>query len=106
MAVHKCILAARSNAFAGKKSDFFFFNIILFIIAVISTNFNRLETNTRNQLETLTQKDKFIIVINKTEPEIMKQVVIFMYTAKCELNEGNGKFSKFQTNQISQEISF
>lgn len=60
-------------------------------LAVISGNFNRLETNTRNQLETLTHKDKLVIVINKTDPEIMKQVVVFLYTAKCDLNEGNGK---------------
>jgi hypothetical protein len=73
MAVHKCILAARSNAFA----------------AVISGNFNRLETSTRNQLETLTHKDKLVIVINKTDAETMKQVVVFMYTAKCDLSEGN-----------------
>ncbi|UJR09021.1 hypothetical protein I4U23_013270 [Adineta vaga] len=73
MAVHKCVLAARSNAFA----------------AVISGNFNRLETSKRDQLETLTHKDKLVIVINKTDPEIMKQVVVFMYTAKCDLNEGN-----------------
>ena len=58
---------------------------------MISGNFNRLETNTRNQLETLTHKDKLVIVINKTDPEIMKQVVVFLYTAKCDLNEGNGK---------------
>jgi hypothetical protein len=73
MAVHKCILAARSNAFA----------------AVVSGNINRLEPSARNQLEILTHKDKLVIVINKTDPETMKQVVIFMYTAKCELNEGN-----------------
>jgi hypothetical protein len=73
MAVHKCILAARSNAFA----------------AVVSGNINRLEANARNQLETLTHKDKLVIVINKTDPETMKQVVIFMYTAKCDLNESN-----------------
>jgi hypothetical protein len=42
-------------------------------------------------LETLTHKDKLVIVINKTDPETMKQVVIFMYTAKCDLNESNGK---------------
>ncbi|CAF1590154.1 unnamed protein product [Adineta ricciae] len=73
MAVHKCILAARSNAFA----------------AVISGKFNRLDSTIREQLETLTEKEKLVIVIDKTDPEIMKQVVVFMYTGKCELNEGN-----------------
>jgi hypothetical protein len=59
---------------------------------VISGNINRLDTNTRRQLETLTDKDKLVISIDKTEPDIMKQVVIFMYTAKCELNEHNGTY--------------
>ncbi len=78
-------------------------NINLFILAVISGNFNRLEIDTRNQIETLNHKDKLVIVINKTDPEIMKQIVIFMYTGKCELNEGNGKLS---TNKISQGNRF
>jgi hypothetical protein len=58
-----------------------------------------LETSTRDQLQTLTHKDKLVIVINKTDPEIMKQVVVFMYTAKCDLNEGNGKH-KISGNKI------
>lgn len=66
-------------------------SIIQYFLAVISGNFNRLETNTRNQLETLTHKDKLVIKIDKTDPEVMKQVVVFMYTGKCDLNEGNGK---------------
>ena len=70
---------------------------------MISGNFNRLETQVRNQLETLTHKDKLVIVINKTEPQIMKQVVIFMYTAKCELNETNGKI---HLNRLSSFRSF
>ncbi|CAF2097025.1 unnamed protein product [Rotaria magnacalcarata] len=73
MAVHKCILAARSNAFA----------------AVISGNFNRLPNDEREQLETMTHKDKLVININKAVPEIMKQVIIFMYTGRCELDESN-----------------
>lgn len=64
---------------------------------MISGNFNRLETSARSQLETLTHKDKLVIVINKTDPEIMKQIVVFMYTGKCELNESNGKLP---TNEI------
>jgi len=73
MAVHKCILAARSSAFS----------------AVVAGDYNRLTEQTRGQLETMTHKDKLVIIINKTEPEIMKQVVIFLYTAKCDLNDGN-----------------
>ena len=75
-----------------RKNDFLI-NKIQTFLAVISGNFNRLETNIRDQLETLTHKDKLVIKIRKTDPEIMKQVVIFMYTAKCHLNEGNGKFT-------------
>ncbi|CAF2925525.1 unnamed protein product [Rotaria sp. Silwood2] len=73
MAVHKCILAARSNAFA----------------AVISGNFNRLSLDERNRIQTMPDTDKLTIVIDKTDPEIMKHVVIFMYTGKCDLDEGN-----------------
>lgn len=73
MAVHKCILAARSNAFA----------------AVISGTYNRLDPNTREQIESTIHKDKLVISINKIDPEIMKQVVIFMYTAQCEIDESN-----------------
>jgi hypothetical protein len=43
-------------------------------------------------LETLTHKDKLVIKIDKTDPETMKQVVVFMYAGKCDLNESNGKF--------------
>jgi hypothetical protein len=89
MAVHRCVLAARSSTFAGKwlwNIKFYF----LFFIAVISGNINRLDTSTRSQLETLTDKDRLVISIDKTEPEIMKQVVIFMYTAKCEITDHNG----------------
>ena len=32
-----------------------------------------------------------MIVIDKTEPEIMKQAIIFMYTGKCGLTDQNGK---------------
>lgn len=70
----------------------FLFDLLIDLLAVISGNFNRLNFETRTQLETLTHKDKLVISINKTSPEIMKQVVIFMYTAKCDINEGNGKF--------------
>lgn len=85
-------------------------NIILFsfsIEAVISGNFNRLEDNTRAQIETMTHKDKLVIVINRTEPEIMKQVVIFMYTAKCDLDESNGmiEFNSFG-NKLELIINF
>jgi hypothetical protein len=62
------------------------------LLAVISGNLNRLDSNSRTQIETLTDKDKLVITIDKTDPEIMKQLVIFLYTAKCELNEQNGKF--------------
>ncbi|CAF1087950.1 unnamed protein product [Rotaria sordida] len=73
MAVHKCILAARSNAFA----------------AVISANFNRLPMDERNRIQTMSDTEKLTIVIDKTDPEIMKEVVIFMYTGQCALDEGN-----------------
>ncbi|CAF0966416.1 unnamed protein product [Rotaria sp. Silwood1] len=73
MAVHKCILAARSNAFA----------------AIISGTINRLGEDERNQIEVMTDKDKLILKIDKTDPEIMKHVIIFMYTGKCELDESN-----------------
>ncbi len=65
---------------------------------MISGNINRLDTTTRERLQTLTEKDKLIISIDKTDPEIMKQVVIFLYTAKCELNERNGKIKFFNFN--------
>ncbi len=65
---------------------------------MISGNINRLDTTTREQLQTLSEKDKLIISIDKTDPEIMKQVVIFLYTAKCELNERNGKIHFFNFN--------
>ncbi|CAF1662001.1 unnamed protein product [Adineta ricciae] len=73
MAVHRCVLAARSNTFA----------------AVITGNLNRLDTKTRDQLQTVTENNKLVITIEKTDPDIMKQVIIFLYTAKCELNERN-----------------
>ncbi len=76
---------------------------LIIIIAVISNNFNRLEPNSRNQLETLTHKDKLVIKIDKTDAETMKQVVIFMYTAKCELNESN---CKFFANKLNITIKF
>ncbi len=37
-------------------------------------------------------------MINKTDPETMKQVIIFMYTAKCELSDSNGKVLNLQKN--------
>lgn len=55
-------------------------------------------------METLNHKDKLVIVINKTDPETMKQVVIFMYTAKCDLNESNGKILKLE--KFEKNISF
>ncbi len=61
------------------------------LIAVISDNVNRLDSNTKDQLTTLTDKDKLVISIDRTDPEIMKQVIIFLYTSKCDLNERNGK---------------
>ncbi|CAF0881106.1 unnamed protein product [Adineta steineri] len=73
MAVHRCVLAARSSTFA----------------AVISDNINRLDTTTRDQLKTLVEKNKLVITIDKTDAETMKQVVVFLYTSKCELNERN-----------------
>jgi hypothetical protein len=72
------------------KTDFFFV-----LIAVISGNINRLDTDTKDQLTTLTEKDKLVISIGRTDPEIMKQVIIFMYTSKCDLNERNGKILSF-----------
>ncbi len=49
------------------------------LIAAISDNLNRLDTNTNDQLATLTDKDKLVISIDRTDPEIMKQVIIFLY---------------------------
>ncbi|CAF3443787.1 unnamed protein product [Rotaria sp. Silwood1] len=73
MAVHRCVLAARSNTFS----------------AVMSGNYSRLDLKTKNELETSTKNNKLVISITRTSPEIMKQVIIFMYTANCELNERN-----------------
>lgn len=73
MAVHKCILVARSAVFS----------------AAISQNGGPIDLELRTRLETLIHKEKLIIKIDKTEPEIMKQVVIFMYTGKCEINDSN-----------------
>jgi len=72
---------------------------------VISGNINRLDKTTREQLQTLNEKDKLVISIEKTDPEVMKQVVIFLYTAKCELNERNGKNS-FSLIFIYQNLFF
>ncbi|CAF2821820.1 unnamed protein product [Rotaria sp. Silwood2] len=77
MAVHRCVLAARSNTFS----------------AIMSGNNSRLDPDIKKGLETSVRNNKLEISIDKTLPEIMKQVIIFMYTAKCELNERNGTFS-------------
>ncbi|CAF3871172.1 unnamed protein product [Rotaria sp. Silwood1] len=73
MAVHQCVLAARSNTFS----------------AIMSGNNSKLDPDIKKELQTLHKNDKLVIFIKKTDPEIMKQVIIFMYTAKCELNERN-----------------
>ncbi|CAF3667655.1 unnamed protein product [Rotaria sordida] len=73
MAVHRCILVARSNTFS----------------AVMSGHINRLDLDKQKELATSTKNDKLIISINKTDPETMKQVIVFLYTAKCDLNERN-----------------
>jgi hypothetical protein len=57
---------------------------------VISGNHTRLQDDQRKRLEVLTDNEKLIIVIEKTEPEVMKEVIIFLYTAQCDLNEHNG----------------
>lgn len=62
-------------------------------IAVLAGNGNRLKSETRQSLETTMEKDKLVIMIDKTDPEVMKEVIIFMYTAKCDLDEHNGKSS-------------
>ena len=62
-------------------------------IAVLTRNGNGLNTETSQSLETTTENDKLVILIDKTDPETMKEVIIFMYTAKCDLDEHNGKSS-------------
>ena len=62
-------------------------------LAVLAGNGNRLQSETRQSLETSMEKDKLVIQIDKTDPEVMKEVIIFMYTAKCDLNEHNGESS-------------
>ncbi|CAF4678761.1 unnamed protein product, partial [Rotaria sp. Silwood2] len=66
MAVHRCVLAARSNTFS----------------AIMSGNNSRLDPDIKKGLETFVKDDKLIISIGKTSLETMKQVIIFMYTAK------------------------
>ncbi|CAF4239637.1 unnamed protein product [Rotaria sp. Silwood2] len=73
MAVHRCVLAARSNTFS----------------AIMSGNNSRLDPDIKKGLETSVKNNKLVISIDKTLPEIMKQVIIFMYTAKCQLDERN-----------------
>ncbi|CAF2989338.1 unnamed protein product, partial [Rotaria sp. Silwood2] len=73
MAVHRCVLAARSNTFS----------------AIMSGNNSRLDPDIKKGLETFVKDDKLIISIGKTSLETMKQVIIFMYTAKCQLDERN-----------------
>ncbi|CAF2884119.1 unnamed protein product [Rotaria sp. Silwood2] len=73
MAVHRCVLAARSNTFS----------------AIMSGNYSRLDPDIKKGLKTSGKNNKLVISIDKTLPEIMKQVIIFMYTAECELNERN-----------------
>ncbi|CAF4480566.1 unnamed protein product [Rotaria sp. Silwood2] len=74
IAVHRCVLAARSNAFS----------------AVLSGNNSQVDPKKTQGLETSIKNGKLVISISNTDPEIMKQVIIFMYTAQCELNERNG----------------
>ncbi|CAF1466527.1 unnamed protein product [Rotaria sordida] len=73
MAVHRCVLVARSSTFS----------------AVMSGHINRLDLDKQKELATSTKNDKLIISINKTDPETMKLVIVFLYTAKCDLNERN-----------------
>ncbi|CAF0773185.1 unnamed protein product [Rotaria sp. Silwood1] len=73
MAVHRCILAARSSTFS----------------AIMSGNDSRLSPDTIKELQPSEKNDKLEISITKASPEIMKQVIIFMYTTECELNETN-----------------
>ncbi|CAF3667668.1 unnamed protein product [Rotaria sordida] len=73
MSAHRCVLAARSNTFS----------------AVMSGHISRLDPNIKNELTTTTKNDKLVISIDKTDPETMKLVIIFLYTAKCDLNERN-----------------
>ncbi|CAF3476876.1 unnamed protein product [Rotaria socialis] len=73
MSDHRCILGARSNVFAN----------------VISNNMNRLNGDQRKQLEINEQNGQLIITINKTDKDTMRQVVLFMYTAKCDINKHN-----------------
>ena len=72
------------------------------LTAVISGNFNRLESNLRDRLESLTHKDKLVIKIRRTDPDTMKQVVFFMYTGRCQMNESNGteRMNQFDLNII------
>ena len=42
------------------------------------------------------------MVINKTDVETMKQVVIFMYTARCELNENNGRHEQCDEQSVAR----
>ncbi|CAF1330248.1 unnamed protein product [Rotaria sordida] len=73
MAVHRCVLAARSNVFS----------------AVMSGHISRLDPDTQKELLTPPKDDKCVITIGRTDPETMKRVIIFLYTAKCDLNERN-----------------
>ncbi|CAF1051086.1 unnamed protein product, partial [Didymodactylos carnosus] len=57
--------------------------------SVLNNEYNQLDDRTRHQLETHQHNGKLVIIIKKTDPQIMKDVVIFMYTGKCELKESN-----------------
>lgn len=54
---------------------------------VISTHINELETSRASSAN----NEKFIINIDKTHPDIMKELVVFLYTGQCDLNQENGK---------------
>ncbi|CAF2109188.1 unnamed protein product [Rotaria magnacalcarata] len=73
MSVHRCILAARSNVFAN----------------VISTNMVRLKAGQGDQLEKSEKNGILVITVPNTDTETMKQVILFMYTARCNINEDN-----------------
>lgn len=71
------------------------FSLFLLLIGVISNKMHGLTADLRNELERNEQNNIMVITIKNTDTEIMKQVVIFMYTAKCDINKRNGKIVSF-----------
>ncbi|CAF1583442.1 unnamed protein product, partial [Didymodactylos carnosus] len=86
---------ANSRSLEGLSRDFGFLlnnpstsDCYLDVRAAIDQEYNTRDDRTKAQLETEEYGGKIKIFIRHTDPQIMKEVVIFLYTAKCDLERG------------------